>query len=336
MCDKPNEVLKEQTVVALRVVMMGTGEFALPTFNGLYETGHTIVGLYTQPDRTGRGHHHHQNPMKQTALEHETPVFQPESIKTAQALDELRSLNADLYVVAAYGQILSKELLQIPRCGAINVHASLLPKYRGAAPIQHAILNGETETGITIFEIRPKLDAGPILGTAELSIGPKETAGELEQRLAELAVPLTKRVIDQIESGKVDACEQDSSAVTLAPRLQKSTGAVDWSQRATEIGWHIRAMQPWPNAFTFLEPHDGDPIRLILLDVELSELDDAAPPGTVLFADRKHLVVQTGDGALELLQVRPQGKRAMAVADFLCGHTIQAGDRLANLSAFGN
>jgi len=315
--------------VALRLVMMGTGTFALPTLRGLYETAHEVVGLFTQPDRKGSGHHRHPHPLKDAALEQGTPVFQPDNVNGPQQLDELRALNADLCVVAAYGQILSPELLQTPRLGAVNVHASLLPKYRGAAPVQYAIWNGETETGVTIFQVEPKLDAGRILGVEKTPIGPKETSGELLERLALLSVPLCVRVIDQIDAGTTKPIPQDAEQVTRAPRLKKSAGAIDWSRSAEEIGWHVRAMQPWPNSFTFLSPPGGKPIRLIVLDVEPADVSVDAPPGAIILADSRRLVVQTGSGALELIRLRPEGKRAMTTAEFLCGHPAPLGERMS-------
>jgi len=308
--------------------MMATGQFALPTLEGLYQSDHQLVGVFTQPDRQGRGHHRHQNPVKQLAIEHDTPVFQPQKVNTDESLADLRNLEADLYVVAAYGQILSAELLAIPKFGAINLHASLLPKYRGAAPVQFAILRGENETGVTIFRLEPKLDAGPIVGVVTTEIGAKETSGDLEPRLAELAVPLTLQVLDQMENSTLDPHLQDSTQVTRAPRLKKLAGAIDWSLTARQIDWHIRAMQPWPNPFTFLESQAGEPLRLIVLEVEPSDVKSDAKPGTILLADRKSLVVQSGQGALEIVRLQPNGKRAMTTADFLCGHSVNVGDRL--------
>jgi methionyl-tRNA formyltransferase len=266
--------------------------------------------------------------MKDAALERGTPVFQPDSVNVPQALGDLLALNADLCVVAAYGQILSAELLQLPRLGAVNVHASLLPKYRGAAPVQYAIWKGETETGITIFQIDPKLDAGPVLGVERTPIGPKETAGELEERLALLAAPLCVRVICEIEAGTTQPIPQDAAQVTRAPRLKKSAGAIGWSRSAEEIGWHVRAMQPWPKAFSFLSRAEGQPIRLIVLDVEPADVSADAPAGTVILADGSRLVVQTGSRALELVRVQPEGKRAMTAAEFLRGHPVQIGERM--------
>src|SRR5258708_12307808 len=182
-------------MTSLRLVMMGTGDFALPTFQSLYDTPHQVVGLLTQPDRTGRGHHRNlQNPMKELALAHETPVFQPEKINTTESLADLRGLEADLFVVAAYGQILSPELLSIPRLGSINVHASLLPKYRGAAPVAFAVLNGDAETGVSIIQVLPALDAGPIFAFARTPIGPEQTSGPLQDPLAPPAFHLPPRL----------------------------------------------------------------------------------------------------------------------------------------------
>jgi methionyl-tRNA formyltransferase len=310
--------------------MMGTGEFALPTFRGLYESKHEMVALFTQPDRTGRGHHHHVNPMKLTAEEHGTPVFQPQSVNTEAALTDLRALEADLYVVAAYGQILSAELLEIPWFGAVNLHASLLPRHRGAAPVQYAILTGDSETGVTIFQIDPRLDAGPVLGVVSTPIGSAETAGELESRLAELTVPLARTVIDQIDTGTAEKSVQDVSRVTRAPRFRKDFGAIDWSRRAVEIEWHIRAMQPWPKAFTFLCRPEKPAIRLIAIAARPCESPDVAIPGQIVVAEGERLIVNTGQGGLELLKLRPEGKGDMSAAEFLRGHSLCAESQLTS------
>lgn len=314
----------------LRIVMMGTGEFALPVFRAVLDSPHDVVGLFTQPDRTGRGHHRHRHPMKELALERGTPVFQPESINKPDGLASLASLTADLGLVAAYGQILSGEVITTPRLGCINVHASLLPKYRGAAPIHYAVRNGETETGVTIFQIEPKLDAGMILGVTKTDIGPKETTGELHDRLAELAIPLTLRVLDEIESGDTNPQPQDARLVTKAPSMKKSFGEIDWSQPAERIRNHVRAMQPWPTAFTFLHQRDHPPLRVILGEVDAVDDPETAvsssmAPGTVVVAHEESLIVRTGDGLLRIVKLRPEGKRDMTAADFLHGHFLQPG-----------
>jgi len=312
----------------LRIVMMGTGEFALPTFECLYRTPHAIAGLFTQPDRTGRGHHaSHQNPMKLLALEHATPVFQPDNVNSAEALADLRSLSADLFVVAAYGQILSPDLLSVPRLGAINVHASLLPKYRGASPVAYAILHGDAETGVSIIQVLPRLDAGPILAVARTAIGGQETAGELEERLARLAIDLVPGVVEQFAMGEVHPLPQTEALVTRAPKLKKSMGEIDWAKSAAQVDWQIRAMQPWPNAFTFLHSAGKPPQRLLVLAVKpLPDDDRRATPGTPVEVDKERLVVQTGAGCVEVLRIQPEGKRPMSVAEFLRGRQIAKDD----------
>jgi methionyl-tRNA formyltransferase len=314
----------------MNLVMMGTGDFAVPTFAVLYNTPHRVVGLFTQPDRTGSGHHRSlQNPMKQLALEHATPVFQPEKVNLPTALADLRSLQPDLLVVAAYGQILSSELLGIPRLGTINVHASLLPKYRGAAPVEYAILNGDAETGVSIIQVLPQLDAGPILAVSRTPIGPHETAGALEDRLARLAVDLLPGVIGQFASGSLCPLPQDDALVTRAPKIKKPMGEIDWKRRADQIDCHVRAMQPWPNPFTFLHSPGKPPQRLLVLAVkpvpEISAAD--AAPGTPISPDKSRLIVQSGNGAVEILEIQPEGKRRMSATDFLRGRAVGAGDR---------
>jgi len=307
--------------------MMGTGTFAVPTFKRLFESEHEVVGLFTQPDRTGRGHHLHVNPLKETALEHGIPVFQPQSAKTPEAISDLKGCNADLCVVAAYGQILSAELLAVPRLGAINLHGSLLPKYRGAAPVQYAVWNGEAETGVTIFQIEPKLDAGAMLGVVKTPIGRKETSGELMQRLGDLSVDVTLEVINKLANGSAAPIEQNTAEVTLSPMLKKTDGLIDWSQSATRIECQIRAMQPWPKAYTYLKrAHSDKSQRFIVLDADPVDRSSARPAGSILQADTKTVIVQCGAGSLELKSIQPEGKRALKVAEYQCGQAITADD----------
>jgi methionyl-tRNA formyltransferase len=314
---------------SLKLVMMGTGDFAVPTLRGLYDTPHQVVALFTQPDPGGPGRHKsHVNGMKRLAEERGTPIFQPVNVNAPEALADLRALQADLFVVAAYGQILSPELLSIPRRATINVHASLLPKYRGAAPVAYAILKGDSETGVSIIQVLPRLDAGPILAVARTPIGPRETAGELEDRLAALAVPLLPPVIDRIAAGTIEPLAQVESLVTRAPKLKKEQGAIDWSGPAPAIDWHVRGMQPWPNAFTWVHMAEKPPLRVLVLEVGI---DPSAPPaavsgGTVLRADKTGLWIQTGTFPVEILRLQPDGKRAMSAADFLRGNPLKAGD----------
>ncbi|WP_298858925.1 methionyl-tRNA formyltransferase [uncultured Gimesia sp.] len=321
----------------LKVVMMGTGTFAIPAFQALINSEHQVLGLYTQPDRTGRGHHRHKNPMKELALEHSIPVFQPAKINTPEALEELANLDADVLLVAAYGQILSQKLLDTPKQGAFNLHASLLPCYRGAAPILFAIRNGETKTGVSLFRIERSLDSGPVAGMVETQIGAKETTGELQDRLAVLAAPLAMQALNEIERGTLVEIPQNHAEATFAPTLDKQEGAIDWNQSSFQIECHVRAMQPWPSPFSFLHQSDQDPLRLLILDVETppsEEFDTLnidqehlnASPGTIIFSNTKKVIIRTGDGVLELKQVQPQGKRAMQISEFLCGRKIHPGD----------
>lgn len=317
----------------MRLLMMGTGEFALPTFQALYDTPHEVVGLFTQPERTGKGHHRGiVNPLKELAVTRGTPVFQPVNVNVPEMLEQLRALNADVFVVAAYGQILSNELLTIPKIAAINVHASLLPKYRGAAPINYAIWKGETETGVSIIQVLPQLDAGPIMAMVRTPIGPRETAGELEVRLSTLAVPELPRVLENLAAGRIEGLKQDPQLVTRAPKMKKEQGEIRWDQTREQIDRQVRALQPWPNAFTFVHAAGKQPQRVQVLEVsnvaELNVGSSTAGAGSVLSGPKGRLFVQTGDGAMEVVRLQPDGKRAFAAKEFLNGCPLGTGDHL--------
>ncbi|MBM4075921.1 MAG: methionyl-tRNA formyltransferase [Planctomycetes bacterium] len=324
--------------MGIRIVFMGTGNLALPSFLALCRSTHEVIGLVTQPDRTGRGHHQHINPIKTEAVDRNLPVLQPDSIKTPTAIEELRSLDADLFVVAAYGQILSPDVLAIPRLGTINIHASLLPKYRGATPIHAAILHGDEMTGVTIIEIEPKMDAGPMLGRVATPIGLNETTGELEKRLADLAVPLTLQVIDQIVAGTVTREQQDSTKVIRVRKLSKQDGRIDWSKPNIEIERHIRAMQPWPSPFTELHQTGKPPLRLQVHTARIvSSTDEPSPrvqtemnapgnTGAVIATGKDSITVQCGIGMIELVKVQPDGKKPMSTSDFLRGRHLGPDD----------
>lgn len=315
-------------MAGLRIVMLGTGEFAVPSFASLYDTRHQVVGLYTQPDRIRAGKEVHANRMKDVALQHGTPVFQPEKINTPESLAELESLGADMFLVAAYGQILSRKFLAIPRLGSFNIHASLLPKYRGAAPINYAILKGETETGVTLIEVEPALDAGPMVGVVKTPIGTNETAGELEERLAAMAAPLTVEFLDRLEHGTIHRVPQDPAGVTLAPKMAKEFGIIPWTKPAEEITWHVRALQPWPTAYTYLH-QPGRPVRrLVVRQVALTDspANMSVDPGKVVAVAKDKLWVQTGTSPISIVQIQPEGKKPMSVAEFLNGNRLVVGD----------
>ena len=323
----------------MRIVMMGTGLFAEPTFEKLLAS-YQVVGLFTQPDRavgnergstrqTGRG-------MKVIADEHSVVVLQPESINTPEGVGMLRDLAPDLLVVAAYGQILSAEILAVPRVGAINVHASLLPKYRGAAPIAWAIYHGETETGVTIIRMSVGLDAGEMLAQESSPIGRDETAGDIEARLAHIGADLALGVVARMAIGSVTGTRQDPALVTKAPKLKKEHGVIDWTKPAHRVYCQIRAMHPWPTPYTFWHRVGQPTLRLIVhrASPRIASPDEQGAPGTVLpMTDR--LGVVAGEGTvLEVTELQPAGKKRMPAADFLRGRRVLPGDRLApeNLS----
>ena len=319
--------------MTLKLVLMGTGEFAAPTFSALAEGGHEVVALVTQPSRSGPGHHDHANALKEEFLARNIPVWQPADASAPESLDLLAAAEADLFVVAAYGQILKPGLLALPRLGAINVHASLLPRHRGASPIHHAILAGDDETGITIFRIEPRVDTGPVLGRVTTRIGTRETSGDLHDRLALLAVDLAETVVDELAEGTARPQVQDEVLATRAPRLKKADAAVDWSVDAAAIDRRIRAMQPWPNPFTFLHSADEPPRRLIVVDVAAGPPDVSGPPGLVLQAGESGIVVGCGDGSAVITRLQPEGRRVMDAGEFLRGTVVHNGDRMGPIGA---
>ena len=305
---------------SLRIVMLGTKDFALPTFEHLCETGYNVVGLITQPDRPqGRKQLLIPSRIKEAALARRVRVEQPEDVNAPEALELVRSLNPDLLVTAAYGQILSAELLSIPPMGGINLHGSILPAYRGAAPVARAIQNGETETGVTVIRMTPKIDAGGMMAFARTPIDPFETAGELEARLAQLGAPLVAEAIAALAAGSAVILPQDKSRVTRAPKLTKDDGRIDWTRPAPEIHNLVRAMQPWPIASTSWQRPDG-PTRLIIHKTE--PVEGQGPPGQVLEALGDRLVVAAGRGAVRLLIVQLEGKKPCPAVDFLRGHQL--------------
>jgi methionyl-tRNA formyltransferase len=300
--------------------MLGTKDFALPTFEYLCETNHGVVALITQPDRPqGRKQILIPCRIKTRALERGIRVEQPEDVNAPDSLALIRELDPDLLVTAAYGQILSKELLSIPTLGGINLHGSILPAYRGAAPVARAIEQGMTETGVTVIRMTPKIDAGGMMAFASTPIGPDETAGEVEDRLATIGAPLIARAIAELVAGTVEILPQDRSKVTKAPKLTKEDGRIDWTRSNQEIHNLVRAMQPWPIASTYwLRPEN--PLRLIVHQTK--PVEGEGKPGQVLESQGDRLVVAAGTGAVQLLQVQLEGKKVTTAADFLRGYQL--------------
>lgn len=312
----------------MRILFLGAGPLAFPVFQALCDSRHDLVGLVTQPDKTGPGHHHHANPLKDLATARDIPIFQPEKLRDPVHREWLDPLMPELSVVAAYGQILPKVVLDLPKHGTINVHASLLPKYRGATPIHAAVLNGDEKAGVTIIQLVPKLDAGPMLGVAELSVDAEETTGSLETRLADLAIPLTLRVIDEINAGAVVPVVQDDALATHVGKLTKADGQIDWTKPAVEIERHLRGMQPWPGPFTFLHQTGKPPLRLAVLKARVVTSDAGSLTSGRSRIEGNRWLVGTGLGMLELLAVQPEGKKPMPTSDFLRGRKVQSEDVL--------
>jgi len=311
-----------------RIVMLGTGDFALPTFDHLCETGHGVVALITQPDRPqGRKQLLIPGAIKQAALARGIRVEQPEDVNAPGSLDLIRSLDADLLVTAAYGQILSPDLLSIPTLGGINLHGSILPAYRGAAPVARAIERGEAETGVTVIRMTPRIDAGGMIAFARTPIDPDETAGELEARIARLGAPLIAGSIAALVAGNAVILPQDRSKVTKAPKLRKEDGRIDWTKSALQIHNLVRAMQPWPIASTLWHRPDGRAVRLIVHQTQ--PVEGTGSPGQVLEAAGDRLIVAAGEGAIQLLRVQLEGKKPVPVNEFLRGYHPY-GDRMGN------
>jgi methionyl-tRNA formyltransferase len=326
----------------MRLVMMGTGMFAEPSFQALLAGPHQVAGLVTQPDRP-IGHERGSTrqigrSLKAMALERGIPVLQPESVNTTEGVSELRALQPELLVVAAYGQILSRDVLAVAPAGGINVHASLLPKYRGAAPVAWAIYHGENRTGVTIIKMSVHLDAGDILAQEAVDIGAEETAGELEARLAVMGGRLASQVIDEIAAGTARGTKQDKAQASKAPKLTKENGQIDWSRPARDVCNQIRAMQPWPTAYTYWHRQGQQPLRMIIHRAACREGAPAGAltPGQIIVDpdDNSRLCVAAGSETLvEILEVQPAGKKRMAAGEFVRGHRPQPGDRLASDSA---
>lgn len=317
----------------MRILMMGTGTFAEPAFREICKSSHTIVGLVTNPDRAkGRPGRdlEMERPIKVMASERNIPTFQPEDVNTAESIEHIRStFSPDLFLVAAYGRILSPQLLEVPKLGGINIHSSLLPKYRGAAPILWAIYNGEVESGVTIIRMSPRMDAGDILGTVTEPILPTDTAGTLEARLSEKGAVLACGIVEKLATGPLEGYKQDVTKVTKAPKLTKEMGLVDFNRSAKLVDCQVRAMQPWPFAYSHWIDAKGVGHRLIVHQVQVAEsVSSGHAPGEVLHVDKEKVTIGCGNNsAVHLVTIQPPGKRVMAMAEFLRGHSIQAGHR---------
>ena len=307
-----------------RILFFGTPSFAVPTLTGLLKGPDKVIGVVTQPDRKkGRGQRVRFSPVKEVVIEDGGPeivLYQPEKVKSESFQESLRDLSPDLFVVSAYGQILPRSLLEIPKYGAVNVHASLLPKYRGAAPIPWAILRGEKVTGVTIMRMDEGMDTGDILSQRELPIGEEETAETLHDRLASLGASLLLDTVIKIKKGEVTPVGQNHSEATYAPPLKKEDGRIDWRREAQEIDRKVRAFNPWPGAYTLMDGH-----FLKILRGRVREGESGEYAGRVLWTGTDFIEVGTGKDRFLIKEVQLEGKRRMGLREFLAGHPIPVG-----------
>lgn len=306
----------------MRIVFMGTPDFARTALEAIIKAGHEVVLVVTQPDKPkGRSGKLQISDVKDCAIKNGIEVFQPAKIKEESSVSFLKGIEADIYVVAAFGQIISQEILDLPRYGCINIHASLLPKYRGAAPIQQAILDGEKVTGVTIQQMNIGVDTGDILLQRECVISEDETGGSLFDRLSDLGAELVVEALDLIEKGQIIPKPQDESKATHCGKIKKDMGLIDWSWDAQKIERYIRGLNPWPSAYTYI---DGKQLKIWKAAVS----DECGKCATVLKTDKKSITIACGEGSVKVLEVQLEGKKRMETSAFLLGNRILEGDRI--------
>ena len=321
----------------MNIVFMGTPDFAVSALEAIIEAGHRVTAVVTQPDKPkGRGKEIQMTPVKECAVSHDIPVFQPVRVKDDEAVATLRKYNADIFVVAAFGQILSEEILNMPKYGCVNIHASLLPKYRGSAPIQWAIINGETVSGVTIMQMDKGIDTGDMLMKSEVAIDPEETGDSLHDKLAQAGARLIVEALPKIESGDITPVKQNDADCCYAKMLQKSMSRIDWQQSAESLDRLIRGLISWPGASTV---YRGKTLKIWEEQVAPAEElqgktaaaatgTKGAEPGMVILVEKDAFYVQTGEGILKISAVQPEGKKRMAVKDFLLGYQVKEGEML--------
>lgn len=308
----------------MKIIYMGTPDFSVAPLEAILQAGHEVTAVVTQPDKQkGRGKEVQMTPVKECALKHGIPVLQPVKIKEPEAVAELKKYPADIFVVAAFGQLLTEEILNMPKFGCINIHASLLPAYRGAAPIQRVIINGEEKTGVTIQQMAKGLDTGDMLLKKEISIDPKETGGSLHDKLSVAGAELIVEALSKIEKGEVVPEKQDDALSCYAKKLDKAMGLIDFDQSAVSIERLIRGLNPWPSAFTL---YKGKTLKIWEADVV--PLEKKEEPGTVVFVAKDFFDIATKEGALRVKSLQLEGKKKVAVKDFLLGYEIVCGMKL--------
>jgi len=326
----------------MRVVVMGTGGFAVPTFQKLIDSPHDIVAVVTMPLRNVRDRRKTTAPVRDLAESRMLDLFDPENVNDSFFVTKLLGLNADLLFVCDYGKILSPAVIASAKFGGINLHGSLLPKYRGAAPINHALLNGEPTVGVSVIHITPELDAGPIVAqSSPVEVLPTDTAVEIEEKLAKIGAGLVLNVMDQIEAGTLRPFLQSESQASKAPKLKKTAGEIDWNRSARDIFRQYQALQPWPKIFTTLFRENMEPLLVILGRVEVvqaevvqndnlggGKMEKNEKPGEILLTDNNRLIIATGNGLLQIHEIQPSGKKMMDTGSFLRGYPVHLGDRL--------
>ena len=311
----------------MKLAFAGTPEFAAVILDALADSRHGVEAVFTPPDaRAGRGKRVAESPVKQRAAAASIRVLQPGSLRTEEAAEQLAALAPDAMVVAAYGFLLPAPVLAIPRLGCINVHASILPRWRGAAPVHHAILAGDPRTGVSIMRMDAGLDTGPILATRTCAIAPDDTSGSLTGRLAALGAATLVDTLDALETGAVEAWPQDDASATRAPKLSKAQAAIDWAVPAVEIERMVRAFDPWPVAHTRVAGTGTPALRI--WRAECADGDSSEAPGTVLACDESALVVAAGCGVVRIIEIQPPGARRMSAAEFVRGRRLAPGARL--------
>lgn len=310
----------------MKIIFIGTSDLAVPALDALSDNGHEILAVITQPDKgSGRGKNIRFSPVKEAALKKELPILQPERIGEEEVKEQIKGLKPDLFVVASYGQKIPQAIMDLAPFGCINIHPSLLPKYRGAAPLVGPILNGDARTGVSIMRLAEQLDAGNILAQETLCLDPKETVTSLEPKLADLGAQLLLTVIARMENGSLQETAQKEEEATYIKQITKEEGRIDFSEPSEVIERKVRAYAPWPSAYTSL---DNKTFKIWAADVASGETQESAQPGTVIFADKKNLVIQCGEGALALKEVQIEGKKRMTIEEFLRGKKIETGSRL--------
>ena len=315
----------------MRIVVFGTGPFCVPTLKSLLDSDHEVPAVVTRPiEDAGKRRKTLANPVRETAVDANLVVLDPQTCNAGEFIEQLKSFEADLFFVCDYGQIMSRDCLESARLGGINLHGSLLPRYRGAAPIQWAIYNGDKELGVSVIHMTPKMDAGPILATEKKLFEQNQNSDEIELELSRIGIAAVRRAIQLLDAWDGNSSigeKQDPSLATPAPRIKKSDGKLDWNRTAIQLVNQIRAFTPWPTSFCQWK-HGKQPLRLIVQKASVVNIETNAPAGVIVAAEKNLLAIQTANGALSIERIQPAGKKSMPIADFLRGNQLTVGQTM--------